>query len=339
MNRSFAPEAVFVRSVLGEAFHNQVRETSGPCFRPANMALVKYWGKRCTVLNLPLVSSVSWTFGEERGSTTELTVLPPGPTDEIILNGRNLPPGSPEARRICTFLDLFRKGGEVFRVQACNTIPTAAGVASSASGFAALVTALDRVYAWGATPDQLSLLARLGSGSACRSFWPGLVFWDKGTRDDGMDSLARPLPCPPRLHLRMAVVSVQKAAKALSSRKAMMDSLAVPALRETWLGGQKRDLARFMAALQTPDVSLADLGPLIHDHAVFFHRVLEQAGASYDTPETGTLKHHVARWKAGGFPVYQTQDAGPNLKLLVEPGHEADLVRRLESAGYSFFFV
>ena len=107
------------------------------------------------------------------------------PVDLIRLNGTLQEPDTVFARRMTDFLDLFRAefGFSGFEVATENNIPTAAGLASSASGFAALVMALDDLGGWGLDKKKLSMLARLGSGSASRSVYNGFVQWNAGGKD------------------------------------------------------------------------------------------------------------------------------------------------------------
>ncbi|OQW96646.1 MAG: hypothetical protein BWK77_04025, partial [Verrucomicrobia bacterium A1] len=137
----------------------------GIAFAPANIALCKYWGKRDEELNLPVTSSLSVSLGT-LGSLVQLRSA--RASDIVFLNGKRLARDSSFARRVSGLLDLFRPGRKAFfEVRAVNTIPTAAGFASSASGFAALAMAADDLFGWRLPRRELSVLARLGSGSAC----------------------------------------------------------------------------------------------------------------------------------------------------------------------------
>ena len=179
-----------VARLLADRPRRPVRDAA-TAFAPANIALCKYWGKRNETLNLPVTGSISMSLGT-LGSEVTLAVRRGG--DRVELNGAPLPPDGAFARRVSAFLDLFRAAPDSgYRVAARNTVPTAAGFASSASGFAALVKALMRCMAGNLKPEALSILARLGSGSAARSVFDGFAEWFAGERDDGMDSFAVPL--------------------------------------------------------------------------------------------------------------------------------------------------
>ncbi|NCX93179.1 MAG: diphosphomevalonate decarboxylase, partial [Gammaproteobacteria bacterium] len=165
--------------------HIGPQHEEGSAFAPANIALVKYWGKRDEALNLPLTDSLSLSL-KTHGTTTRIRIIEES-QDRFFLNGARVPPESDFYRRTHEFLNLFRHQ-ENFEMHTESNIPIAAGLASSASGFAALVLALDDLCGWQLPKEKLSVLARLGSGSACRSFWPHWVKWQKGERDDGLDS-------------------------------------------------------------------------------------------------------------------------------------------------------
>ena len=166
-----------------------------------NIALVKYWGKRDAALMLPAASSISLTL--DAFFTT--TSVEPGldlATDEVVLDGVALHGAA--LTKVVRLLDLVREATgrtERARVTSTNTVPTEAGLASSASAFAALAGAAAHAYDWDLSPRDLSRLARRGSGSASRSIFGGLVRWragENGPRGDET-SYAEPLPTAPNL--------------------------------------------------------------------------------------------------------------------------------------------
>ncbi|HSH28117.1 MAG TPA: diphosphomevalonate decarboxylase, partial [Wenzhouxiangella sp.] len=136
----------------------------------ANFALVKYWGKRDQALNLPAAGSISITLADLKTRTT-VTLDPSRSSDLVMLDGVEQPPG-----RVGAVLDLLRELADsrtACRVESRNNFPTAAGLASSASGFAALVVAAADAFGLGLSESKLSELARRGSGSAARSIFGG----------------------------------------------------------------------------------------------------------------------------------------------------------------------
>ncbi len=147
----------------------------------ANIALVKYWGKRDAARNLPAAGSLSLTL-EALTTITSVTFDPALAADAMELDGR--PAGAGELARTSAWLDLVRARAQRTtraRVVTANHFPTASGLASSASGYAALALAATRAAGLALPPRELSVLARLGSGSAARSIFGGLVRLDAGT--------------------------------------------------------------------------------------------------------------------------------------------------------------
>src|SRR5690349_1560469 len=167
-----------------------VQETATAVAHP-NIALIKYWGKSDEKLFLPRTDSLSMTL-DIFPTTTRVRLAPEAGHDTVVFNGR---PATGEAeRRIGAFLDLVReraKRPERAVVETENTVPTGAGLASSASGFAALALAASAVYGLDGDPRSLSRLARRGSGSASRSVFGDFAVWHAGT--DDMSSYAEPV--------------------------------------------------------------------------------------------------------------------------------------------------
>lgn len=322
--------AEYVARLLGPLHRTPAQNDRAAAFMPSNIALVKYWGKRPGPLNLPLVSSLSYTL-DGYGTETEISLAK---ADTVEMNGAVLAPGDEAAIKIKDYLDLFRAEGEHYRVVTRNNIPTAAGVASSASGFAALLSAIIKMKGWDVPLREQSMLARLGSGSAARSFWPGLVLWHKGDRADGMDCFAEQVLAAPAF--RMAVLLLDKGKKEWSSRRAMEISLATSPLAAAWPEEQRRHLD---AALAAQD--FAALGPVVEANAVLLHSLLERSSPSivFDRPETALWKKKIRAWREEGLPVYFTQDAGPNLKLIFPFEIKDKIHGKLTAEGIDYFSV
>jgi diphosphomevalonate decarboxylase len=302
------------------AGRNRTPGESGHAFAPANIALCKYWGKRDEELNLPVTSSLSLSLGQW-GATTCVEAID-GP-DAIFLDNAPVPPDQPFAVRLSAYLDLFRTQ-HGYRVRTSSRVPVAAGLASSASGFAALALALDALYNWQLDRSRLSILARLGSGSACRSVYNGFVEWQAGTRADGMDSLATPLDVDwPAL--RLGWITLTRAAKPISSRVAMRRTRATSKLYTAWPEQVAADLATIKTALAARDFDA--LGQAAEANALAMHATMMAAWppVCYWLPETVETLHTIWRLRAEGLPVYATMDAGPNVKILYRDETEAAL--------------
>lgn len=296
-------------------------------FAPANIALCKYWGKRDVELNLPVTSSLSMSLGT-LGSETRLSLCPSEGADQVVLNGRLLAGDDPFVSRVRTFLDLFRGEGDcLYRLETVNAIPTAAGFASSASGFASLVLALDRLHGWQLTARDLSILARLGSGSACRSMWDGLVEWHAGTAPDGMDSYGEPIESD-WSDLRIGLLVVEAGKKPIGSRAAMQRTVETSLLYKAWPDKVALDLCELRAAIAAKDFER--LGRAAESNALAMHATMMAAWPPvvYWLPESLETMRRVWQARADGVCVYLTMDAGPNIKLLFTAGDQTAVVER-----------
>jgi len=289
----------------------------GKAFASSNIALCKYWGKRDASLNLPINSSLSVSLGS-LGTQTKISVSEKA-VDEVWLNGVLQKVDSDFAKRVSNFLDPFRPhvGNVFFTVHTENNIPTAAGLASSASGFAALVLALHDWAGWTLTRRDLSMLARLGSGSASRSIFNGFVQWNAGTREDGMDSFAEPLPVEWN-DFRVGVLEISDQEKRVGSRDGMARTVKTSALYKVWPNQAQEDLTTIRTAIETRDFN--QLGKTAERNALTMHATMMASSPPllYFLPETIKQIHHVHQLRKEGLELYLTIDAGPNLKLLFQ---------------------
>ena len=286
----------------------------GVAYAPTNIALCKYWGKRDTELNLPVTASLSIAL-PDKGAMTTLT-FNEGKVDTVILNGTPLDADSLFVKRIARYLDLFRAENQWhLNLDIKMNIPAAAGLASSACGFASIACALNDLFQWQLQPQELSVLARLGSGSAARSLWNGFVLWHEGIREDGMDSVGEPLTCE-WPSLRVGILPLSDAEKPISSREAMLRTVNSSALYASWPRKVSQDLAIFKQALKVRNFSL--LAGTAESNALSMHATMLSSWPPicYTLPETLAAMQQIWRLRASGIEVYFTQDAGPNLKLL-----------------------
>ncbi len=194
-----------------------------------NIAVVKYWGKRNTQLILPTNSSISMTLDSLK-TRTSVAFDETFEKDELYLNGENVDlEKNSEAKERLKQLDAIRaKAGinKKAKIVSINCFPTAAGFASSASGLAALACAASKAAGLKLDSQELSILARLGSGSASRSVLGGFVEWMKGEKEDGSDSYAVQLADENYWkEMRVISVVVSQGAKSISSRTGMQQTL------------------------------------------------------------------------------------------------------------------
>ena len=282
-----------------------------------NLALVKYWGKRDPVLNLPATGSISITLGG-LSVETDVDFGGAGP-DRLEIQGE--PAAGEEATRIAAFLDLVRREAGVkasAHVATRATVPRGIGLASSAATFAALALAATRAAGLTLEPPALSVLARRGSGSAARSVFGGFVEWHRGERRDGSDSLAEPLAPPDHWDIRVVAAVTDAAPKAVSSRAGMARAASSP-LYPAWVEGAEADLAEARAAIRARDLDA--LGLLAEHSALKMHAVGLGARPPllYWRGATIECMHRVWGLRQEGTRAYFSIDAGPQVKVLCAP--------------------
>lgn len=296
------------------------KHSQGAGFAPANIALCKYWGKRNSELNLPVTNSLSLSLGNLGAKTVIVDSRLRGNDgcfkDTIFVNGKVLDENTSFYKRITAFLDLFRKDDTTcFEVETTVNIPISAGLASSSAGYAALVLALNELYGWELKKEELSILARLGSGSACRSLWNGFVEWEKGTSLNGLDCVGKPLNMFWE-NLRIGLLILDDSQKEISSREAMERTVQTSPLYPAWEDIVQEDLAKLKTAIGNQDFKL--LGETTEANALCMHALMMTSRPSIIYSREDTLKAMNTIWdcRKNGLNVYFTQDAGPNLKLL-----------------------
>jgi diphosphomevalonate decarboxylase len=277
----------------------------------ANIALVKYWGKRDTALNLPAVPSLSLALDR---FVTRTTVAWGAPADEVVLNGA--PADEPTRCKVLALLDVLEPRRPPVVVTSQNSFPSGAGLASSSSGFAALVLAAAAGAGRVLSRAELSALARRGSGSACRSLWGGFVQWDLGTRADGADSHGVPLQVDWDVRMVVAVVSGNRTP--VGSTDGMKRSVESP-YWPTWVATAPADVATARDAILRRDIER--LGEVMEASTFKMHAVMHTSHPPllYWLPGTVGCLHAVAALRRAGTGAWATMDAGPNVKVLCLP--------------------
>lgn len=292
--------------------------TEAFAFAPSNIALCKYWGKKSVLLNLPVNSSLSISLGNKGASTTVSLIN--SNIDLVILNNKQVDIESNFYKKIVKFLDLFRSelpdNNTAFSINTSSNLPIAAGLASSACGFAALVKALDQLFGWHRSPKNLSILARLGSGSACRSLFHGFVKWHCGINIDGSDSFAEKLDINwPNFCVGLLIVDQKE--KHLSSRDAMQRTVETSPLYSSWENLANQDLTTIETAIKNQDFDL--LGKTAEANTLAMHAVMLSSRPAIMYSNSDTITNMQKIWQLRldyNIELYFTQDAGPNLKLL-----------------------
>ncbi len=287
----------------------------------ANIALVKYWGKRDEERILPMNGSISMTV-DPFYVTTAVTFEDGLPEDRLVLNG--LDAAAVDQRRVTTFLDRIRALARVDAravIRSENHVPTGAGLASSSAAYAALAMAATRALGLNLSPTDLSKLARQGSGSASRSVYGGFVEWLKGNREDGEDSYAVPLAPPDYWDIRMVMAIVDSGPKSVSSRDGMRSVVETSPFYAGWQATVESDLAAVRNAILRRDFAV--LGQVAEANAFKMHATTMGAVPpfTYWSGTTIEVIRRVQQMRGEGVPAYVTIDAGPHVVVLCEPQH------------------
>lgn len=307
---------------MWELFMNKATAIAG-----SNIAFVKYWGKLNSELRLPLNGSISMTL-DNATTTTTVDFLDYLSADELYLNDTLA--DETTTARVSKHLDQIRKiSNSVLyaRISSQNSFPTGAGIASSASSFAALTTAACKALDLQVSKEELSRLSRLGSGSACRSIYGGFVEWLPGGRHE--DSYAQQISPPDHWNLADIVTVVSDEHKEIPSTKGHTLAQNSPFLL-TRLGTLQTTLSLTKAAICNKDFSA--LGILLESEAFSLHAIAmtSDPGILYWTPATVRLIHQIRKWRTEGLQAYFTIDAGPNIHIITLTETVPAILERLE---------
>jgi diphosphomevalonate decarboxylase len=285
----------------------------------SNIALIKYWGKRDAALNLPAVGSISLTLD---GMVTETSVefISSLIADEHILNGESA--ATAETQRVAAFLNIIRQTAHLdrfARVISSNNFPTAAGLASSASAFAALALAATKAAGLDLPPGKLSELARRGSGSAARSVFGGFVEMHMGQQADGSDSVAEPLADKNYWDIRVLIAVTSAKKKKIGSTDGMTLSRDTCPYYQSWVESSESDLAEMRRAIHTKDFQ--KLGEWSEFSCLKMHAlaIASNPGLLYWNGVTLDGLHLIRDLRHSGQAVYFTVDAGPQIKAICLP--------------------
>jgi diphosphomevalonate decarboxylase len=292
----------------------------------ANIALVKYWGKRQAALNLPAAGSISMTL-KELFTRTSVCFQEDLSGDILFLDGRRAE-AKPE-NRVSKFLDIIRQRAGITsfaEISTENNFPTAAGLASSASGFAALAAAASRAAGLSLSPGELSILARLGSGSAARSIFGGFVEMQPGVQEDGSDALAVQLYDENYWPLDMLICITSETKKSIGSTEGMARTAETSPFYSSWIASSRRDIEEMRAALAKKDFQ--QVGEITEFSCFKMHGLALSARPAilYWNDVTVTLIQEIRALRKTGIPAFITIDAGPQVKILCQP-HDRPAIR------------
>ena len=293
-----------------------------------NIALAKYWGKRDDGVNQPAVPSLSVTLAG-MATTTTVTFDAELEQDAFFLAG--VPISGGPWTRVAGLLERVRRASgrtEHARVESTNDFPTAAGLASSASGFAALALAAARAAGLEAAPEYVSDLARRTSVSAARSAFGGFVELPMGKPGDD-DLSAVPIAPPDHLDLRVIVAVTREGPKDVSSTEGMKHTVRTSPYYSAWVESAPAVCRRVREAILHRD--LEALGVAAEESALAMHAssIAARPGLIYWTGATVDTLHEVRMLRGRGVFAYATIDAGPHVKVLTTSTDEPRVISAL----------
>lgn len=293
---------------------------------PANIAFVKYWGKRDGESRLPLNDSLSMAL-DAATTTTTVDFDAAFESDEVSIDGTPLTDA--ERARIVRHLDRVRNFARIAthaRVVTRNAFPMGAGLASSASGFAALSLAASSSAGLVLPERELTILARMGSGSAARSVPGGFALWHASEDPDG--SYAERLFSHDHWGIRDVIAIVSSGKKKVGSTQGM-DRAATSPFLSARLAAVPGAIARATKAIAERDFTA--LGEVIEAESFSMHAVMQTQSPHllYWSPATVAVLHAVFGWRGEGIAAYATIDAGPNVHVICRGEDVADVEKRL----------
>jgi len=280
-----------------------------------NIALVKYWGKRDSELFLPMTNSLSLTLD---ALYTDTSIVFDSELTEDTFTLDQIVQSKDQTEKLTHFLDIIRAKAQITskaNVTSLNFVPTAAGLASSASAYAALIGACADALGWEDDHKSLSKLARRGSGSATRSLFGGFVEWDKGT--DDYTSVAIPID-DGQWDIGLIVLVLNNGKKKISSRDGMAHTVATSPFYENWVKTVPSDIKQMKAAIYRKDIET--IGEIAEHNALKMHATMLSANPPfwYFEPATLLAMERIRELRQAGYPAYFTMDAGPNVKIICQ---------------------
>ena len=263
------------------------------------------------------------------GHLTQTSVVWGAKEDALVLNNKKQEASS--AIRVFDFLNRIDSNRPPCLVTSSNNFPTAAGLASSSSAFSALALAATHASQRSFTPKELSVLARQGSGSACRSIWGGWVRWNKGIQEDGTDSHGIPIAGSDHWDVCMIIAVVSSQPKKVGSTKGMLASEQTSPFYSSWVQTAQEDVEKAQIALMNKDIKT--LGECMEHSTIKMHATMmtTQPTIRYWKPKSLAIIELVENLRNEGFSCYQTMDAGPNVKILCPRDEAKSIANRIKA--------
>ncbi len=287
---------------------------------PSNIAFIKYWGKKDEDKKIPDNNSISMNLSDLT-TTTTVEFGSQYAEDSVVINDGI---DDIQSRRVIKHLDLIRKKSGLklrAKVVSINNFPDGTGLSSSASGFAALTLSATKAAGLNLDEKELSILARLGSGSACRSIPDGFVEW--------VGESAKSLYSPDYWNIVDVVSIVSSDKKEISSTDGQKFAKTSPFF-QTRLNNINEKIAQFKKALKSKNFT--EFGEIVESEALELHAIMLTSTPSliYFQPETIMMMKWVKKWRNEGLEVYFTVNTGQDIHLIVEEKNREKLIKKLE---------
>jgi diphosphomevalonate decarboxylase len=295
----------------------------------SNIALAKYWGKLDVALNLPAVSSVSLTLSP-LNTRTQCEFLSSLSADELILNGKPSQ-GKPleRAARVLSQIRAMSQEKRFARVVSENNFPTASGLASSASGFAALVAAGCAAAGMARDDASWSALSRQASASAARSILGGFALLPKGTPGDARLAAIQIAP-PSHWAVNIVVAVINEGPKDTGSTEGMQHSKETSPYYQAWIDASDSLVEQVRSGVLSKN--LRQVGEAMEQSTLAMHACMmaSRPGLLYFQPGTLSALSTIKKLRRDGVEVYATMDAGPHVKALCHQDDAARVAKALE---------
>lgn len=283
----------------------------------ANIALVKYWGKKSKNPVLPYNPNLSLRLDKLCSKTKIEKSI--NNKDEFYINDEKQ--SDEEVNKIFSFINKFIPNDrEKITIKSYNTVPTAAGLSSSSSGTMALVLACNEYFNLNKTTEELVKISKEGSGSSCRSFYKMASWLEDGSVEE--------VKC--ELDLAMLVLVVNEDRKFISSREAMDRCVNTSTIFSDWVAQAKTDFYEMKTAISENNFS--KIGEITERNALAMHETTKYATPSFSflTEESYRAMEIVKSLRNAGLECYFTMDAGPNVKVLYLKENHEKIFREIE---------
>ena len=280
----------------------------------ANIAIIKYWGKKDPIKMIPATSSISLTL-ENLFTETEISFISREEaiektgqaSDLLYINGELQ--NEEQIKKITKVINLFRDDrNQLVKIDTTNNMPTEAGLSSSSSGLSAAIKACNKLFDKNLSREELAQISKFASGSSSRSFFGPVGMWDK---DTGEVSEVKT-----DLKLAMIVLVLNEEKKIISSRKGMALCMETSTSFDEWIRQSEIDFENMKKYLSEGDFS--KVGDLTEENALRMHETTKNANPpfTYLTEKSFEAMEYVKELRKQGERCYFTMDAGPNVKVL-----------------------